>query len=403
MDKPLSSPALVARRSAIRAARPEDAARLADMFMRVFRKGSGAGDPALQQDIRDILIEHPDRREGVETLVLERGDGDLAGMIGSVPIPMRFDNRDLLASASSTWMVENRTRDPLAASQLLRAYFRGPRDITFADTVNGTTLEFQKTMKQSFLPTISLQWVFPINYAGYVAAAAVDRSGLSGARGLVPLAARAEEIALRLARRARTLDDCAYEARACARGDFASAWSDLAAGRKLRPLWSQTRIEWILGHAERRASLGPLALRRVCDERGDLAGCGAYHVGASGRGLALTILARPHLEADVLRALLRDARAQGCVRMCGAADAQLMQGLARVGGVFYRHTCASVIDARDPQVLQTALAGDAVFGGLVGDGWSPLATESYAFPDDAGGRKPDLGRARRGRIPRLVK
>ena len=54
-----------------------------------------------------------------------------------------------------------------------------------------------------------------------------------------------------------------------------------------------------------------------------------------------------------------------------------MEGFARIPGVFHRHTCSTVIKTSNAALAQAMLAGEGVLGGLVGDAWTPLATENY--------------------------
>ncbi len=360
----------------MRPVRLEDVERLSRMFGQVFRNSAGPASPALADDIRRLLVDHPDRTDHTASLVYERDDGDLGGFLGLIPLPMLLGQRPVQAAAFSTWMVEDRARDPEAGALLLRAHLKRPLDATLADTANRLSIEFQMGLGMRFAPAQSLQWVRPLNYAGYAAAVAMNRLGLAGAGRLASAAARAEAAAARLlGRRGADAGTCA--SRPCSREEFADAWLALAASWRLRPNWPAARVTWILEQADRRPSLGPLHLRLVCDQSGDLAGCVAYHIGADRRGLAVSILARPAHEQDVLLALLADAAAQGAVLMCGPADPRLMEGFFRIPGVYYRHTCGAVMTARDAGLTQAVLAGDGLLGGLAGDSWTPLATESY--------------------------
>jgi hypothetical protein len=326
--------------------------------------------------MRRILVEHPDSADRTASLVFERSDGDIGGLLGLVPIPMLFDGRPISTAALSTWMVEDRARDPEAGALLLRAHLKRGLDAAIADTVNRISLDFQMQLNMKFAVANSLQWVRPLSYAGYAAATAARRAGLHGVDRLTSAAARSESWALRMfGRNGEEPQGC--ESRACTREEFASAWIELIGNRRLRPDWSAGRVDWLLQQADRRPSLGPLHYRLMFDYRNDLSGCAAYHIGPGRRGVALSVVARSSHEEDVLRAMFADAREKGCVVVCGPADPQLMEGFARIPGVFHRHTCSTLVKTGNPDLAQAMLAGEGVLGGLVGDAWTPLATENY--------------------------
>jgi hypothetical protein len=372
----LAAPAIAVRRFRIRPIRHQDVDRLAEMFLRVFRKAPVAANAALAEDIRRILVEHPDSTERTASLVFERADGDIGGLLGVVPIPMLFDGRPISTAALSTWMVEDRARDPEAGALLLRAHLKRRLDAAIADTVNRISIDFQMRLNMKFAVANSLQWVRPLSYAGYAVATAARRAGLR-ADGLAQAAARTESLALQMLGRSRAEEPPGCDSRDCSREEFAAAWIELVRHRRVRPDWTAGRVEWVLQQADRRPSLGPLRYRLMFD-RGDLCGCVAYHIGPGRRGVALSVVARYSHEEDVLRAMFADARARGCVLICGPADPQLMEGFARIPGVFHRHTCSTLIKTGDTQLAQALLAGEGVLGGLVGDAWTPLATERYA-------------------------
>lgn len=371
-----TAPGVSKRRFRVRPVRREDVDRLSRMFRQVFRNSTGPAHPALAEDIRRLLVDHPDRTDHTASLVYERDDGDLGGFLGLIPLPMLFGQRPVQAAAFSTWMVEDRARDPEAGALLLRAHLKRQLDATLADTANRMSIEFQLGLGMRFAPAQSLQWVRPLNYAGYAAAVAMKRAGLAGSRRFVSAAARTEAVAARLLGR-RDASAGKYASLHCSREEFADAWLALSAPWRLRPNWPAARVTWMLEQADRRPSLGPLRLRLVFDESNDLAGCVAYHIGADRRGVAVSILARPSHEQGVLLALFADAAAQGAVLLCGPADPRLMEGFFRISGVYYRHTCGAVLTTRDADVTHAVLAGDGLLGGLVGDSWTPLATESY--------------------------
>ncbi|MBV1704429.1 MAG: hypothetical protein KGQ28_06450, partial [Hyphomicrobiales bacterium] len=217
----------------------------------------------------------------------------------------------------------------------------------------------------------------PLNWAGYLAAVGARRAGL---RGGAP-AVRAASALQRLARR-RSLSDALAEppvrpARIASPGEFARIWLDCVAQRRIRPAWGPERVEWILAEAARRPSLGGLRLKAV-DGPGGAVGCLAYHVDPLGRAICVAAVAKSGEVEATLRAVFADAEAAGCVAMLGQSDPALMEGLFRIHGAFYRHTSGALVGAARPEVVAAFASGEGTLGGLVGDAWTPLATEAYS-------------------------
>jgi hypothetical protein len=375
---PLPSPALAVRRGWARALRQDELPRVADMFQRVFRKRRSPASPALTEELHALFLEHPGADPDVGSLVYERADGEIGGFLGVLPARLQFNGRPIVASVMSSWMVEDRERDAAAGATLLRAHLARGHDLTLTDTANGTSVDVLHRLRLGLSPCHSLQWVKALNYAAYGAAALRERLGAWAPQRLVTSARRAEN----LARRRLGLNGLdahpGWRRETVAPARFGEGLNALAAAdRQLAPCWSAAEYDWMLARAAQRPSLGALQLRHVFDARGRLAGAYAYHAQPASRAVALTIVARRLSEEGVLRMLIADARDAGCTHICGAADPALMDGLYLIPKVFYRHSCAMALKARTPEILAAATTAQGCIGGLVGDGWTPLATEDF--------------------------
>jgi hypothetical protein len=146
---------------------------------------------------------------------------------------------------------------------------------------------------------------------------------------------------------------------------------------RLRPDWSIDFVQWLLNCCGRRISLGRLQFREIVDLNGAIVGCCAYHVTSDARAVVMQILARRGAEVGVLQAVIADAESRGCVVVCGSTSQRLLEGLFQIPNVFYRHTCSTGVKVQQPDLMEGFLDGGALVGGLVGDGWMPLASEPY--------------------------
>ena len=55
-----------------------------------------------------------------------------------------------------------------------------------------------------------------------------------------------------------------------------------------------------------------------------------------------------------------------------------MPGLFRNDNLFFRHASGTHLHARDAELLKAIVAGRALVGGLVGEGWTRLVSDEFA-------------------------
>jgi len=364
-------------RGRVRLLRDDDIPAAADIFQKVFRNRQAASTPLLRSHLTRIFLEHPHYDESCASLVFEGADGRIGGMLGALPLPMRFDDDKLSCAIISTWMVDDPARDRRAAVMLARAHLKRGHAITLSDTVNRTSVEFSMPLRFDFLAGASLQWVKPLNFAGYAASSAANGLGLK-ARPVVAAAHAAERVARAAAGRRGVQAFDGWRLLEVHPEVFAYGMAQVMRRYRLRPDWSIPDLTWMLALVAERKSCGELRLCEARNATGELVGVCIYFSNASGRAEVLQILTQAGAEEGVLRALIAHARKLGCAYVCGQADPGLIRGLFRIPRVFFKQTCATVLKSRSAEIVGVAAAGDAVIGGLVGDAWTPLASESYA-------------------------
>lgn len=361
----------------VRAFKHSDARDVAKMFGGVFRASAACDQESLARDLASIFIEHPLYRPDAGSLIHESSDGRISGFLGCLPTPFLLDGGQLSGSVLSTWMVGDRLEDPRAGALLLKAHLQRPLDLTIVDTANARSLQFSKASKIGVLPTYSLQWFKPLNFAGY--AASVVTKGLRlGADGpIVSAARRSEDMARRFIGSDPEESPTNWTSRVIDETVFAERLLSFLEPLKLRPMWTEEVIAWMLAHAGRRPTKGPLSFFEVLDEKKRSAGCFAYHATSNGRAFVLQALARPQAEEAMLRVMISTARRNKCVSISGASNPRLLDGLFRIPGILYRHACATAVKASKRDYVDLLGAGEGLVGGMIGDNWTPLASESY--------------------------
>ena len=361
----------------VRPIRPADVMELTRLYMSVFRGRDVAPSARLQEHFRRVFIDHPRQSEECASLVYVTEAGDIGGMIGILPSPMMMDEAPITGSIVSTWMTRPGPTRALAGNRLMRAHLERGHAFTIANTANSTSMAAQRMLRFRFAASHGLEWFKVLNLSAYAASVAANRLGARLPR-LLARAVHGSERGLRyaLARRdARppagwsvvTLSVEAFAARLVA---FSQRF-------RFRPDWDAQDVAWMLDLAAERRGSGPLRLCEAVDATGRSAGVFAYYAQPFGRAEILQLVARPRLESGVLRACIADAAGQRCAYVCGAAEPLVVQGLFDEPAVFFRQKTGTVFRAASDEVAAAIAYGEGLAGGLVGDGWSPLATESY--------------------------
>ena len=358
----------------IRAATSDDRGQIAAMFLRTFRSRADTANPALANDLNQLLLEHPDATESSRSLVAVANDGEISAFLGILPIPLAGPDDVSIACAVSCWMVANPESDPLSGALLLRTQLKRTNTLTFTDTGNSRTLEFQRSLKMRFAPAHSLSWWRPLNLSG----AAASRLFARRAGPFTRLAAGTESMLRSLVLKREQLAFAGWRSRDASPSEYAQAWIDCAAELSVRPAWSSERLQWMVAFAGRRAAFGPLRLQIVCDPAGKRVGCYAYHAGAGREGVVISILTRRGSEEGVARLLLDDAVEQHCVSLQGPANPRTIEGFHGIPHVYYRNAAATIISGGASAMASQVLIGEGLIGGWVGDSWTPLSTEQYA-------------------------
>lgn len=372
---PFPSVSTARARGVIRPLRSDDIPALAQLYMSVFRGREGGSFPRLERHMRMLFLEHPRQNEDCVSLVYESGGGEIGGMFGSLPAPMLLDGRSVIGSIISTWMARPGSLRAEAGTRLVRAHLKRRHAISFTNTANATSVSMQESLRFRFSSHYSLEWFKALNLSSYAASVAARRAGARLpdwlARGL-----HAPERALRAQSRPQSPPGWRVEAVGVER--FAELLVSLTPRFRLRPDWSAQDIVWTLNLAAERIGGGPLRLCEATDEKGRLAGVFAYFAPPMGRAETIELVAPRHGETRLLQALIADADAQRCAYVCGRAGPLIVRGLFETPRVYYRQTAAAAFRSDVPEIAAAVAYGEALLGGLIGDGWTPLATETYA-------------------------
>jgi len=361
----------------IRPLAADDLAAVADLFLRVFRRAASPAPPSLVGYFRRLYLEHPLRSDDLPSHVFEQ-EGRVEGFLGALPLRFRFRGRAIRAVAAGNYMVNPDLHNPFAGVRLLKALLAGPQDLTFTDTANEKARKIWEGLGGATVPVYGLQWLRVLRPAEFAASLA----GRSGAvKVFEPLA--------RLA--GRTIDFAGSLLPGHERLVPAGAWPSreldadglhlLLGARRgetaLAPEYAIDELRWMVDMAGEKRQFGPLRMRSVAGPGGGVAGWFLYHPNPGGMGQVLQWWAAAEQMREVYRSMLADAAAQGALALVGRAEPRSQRAVSAELAVLLQRESYVEAAARDHEVLQALLLGDAFFTRLEGEWWTRLQGDTF--------------------------
>lgn len=360
----------------VRAAETSDMARVGQLFMRIFEKQDGPAPAALTAYLTQLFIDAPERDPEITSKVHVRGDGEVNGFIGALPLPLELEGRKLRGAVCGSLMVDERDGDPFAGARLMRSFLCGPQDISLSETANPVSEGMWRKLRGTILPAYSLEWVRVLRPAGFACdVAARSVPALGGLRAVAtPFDALARRVAPGLL---RAPENPSAQDREIGIKELAELIQRIVAKTPLHPAWSTTALRRMLEDAAKKSRYGSFVARAVTVRGGTPIGAFLYHVERGRIAHVLQVVALPGQAGTVLDRLFLHAEEMGAVAVRGRSQPFLLDALL-TRNCFHVHRASSLVHARDQSLIEPFLSGRAFFNGLAGDSWTRLVGDDFA-------------------------
>lgn len=359
----------------VRAASRADMPVIGALFQRTFAQKAGPAPEALTKYLCELFVDAPDRDPDIASKVHVRGDGEVNGFIGVLPLPLNFEGRSLRGAVCGSLMVDERDGDPFAGARLMRSFLSGPQDISLSETANPVSENMWRKLRGTVLPAYSLEWVRLLRPSAF--AIGVAARSLPLLRLLQPLAIPVDGLARRLApSMLRVPTNISAEDHEISRIDLAALIANIVSKTPLHPTWSPGTLHRMLAGASQKSRYGTFVARAVTARNGAPIGAFLYHAHPGRIAHVLQVVAMPGQAGTVLDRLFLHAEQFGAVALRGRTQPVLLEALL-TRHCFHVHRASSLVHARDASLLEPFLAGRAFFNGLAGDSWTRLVGENF--------------------------
>ncbi len=360
----------------------DDIPQVADMYARLLLVGSdalGDGDfsPALWAYFQEMFFRHPWYDEAFPSLVYQE-DGRVRGFLGVLPRELLLKGQPIQAAVTCHFMVEPVARATLAGVQLLRTFFRGSQDLSFADSAGEVGRKVWEGVGGTTALLYSLHWIRPLRPLQCMLSA-LAKEGSPGAIGRIlrPLFAIGDRLASRMPRSPFLLKPQDQEEELTAE-TLLECLAEFSRQYALRPKYDIPTLRWLLETLARKTAYGSLRKVLVRGAGGEVLGWYLYYSKPDGISEVLQIGSRHHTVGAVLDHLFCDAWRHGAIAVSGRAEPKFMAAFTAKLCLFRRAGPWMLVHSNNPELLQTILRGDAFLTRLEGEWWIPFQSDRQA-------------------------
>jgi hypothetical protein len=369
----------------IRAFTQSDIPAAARLYQNVFGGGRRGSSDALEAYFHEVFFGNPWCDPHLPSFVYERDRRLIVGFLGVMPRRFNFKGRSLKAAVSTQLMVEDGSRNGLAALKLVRAFFSGPQDLSFTDGANESSRRIWKALGGADIPVYSLCWTRLLK----------PRPGTGPALGSdAARSAGATEAAEREPPPVQE-QPCALNEQALEISTVLDKLPLFTRRVALRPEYDHAFLAWLWRVADVHVTYGRLHKRMVSDARG-IQGWYVYYLNPGGSSQVLQLVASPDSFSLVLRHLFRSLREQGAATVSGRLDPQYLHDFSREQCRFSAGS-ALLAQASDSVVLEAIYKGEALLSRLEGEWWNGF--RQFLLEPQIAGRQALEAAARRDASP----
>ena len=346
----------------VRPVRADDFGALAELIVR--STGLSGDVERIERRLARVLDGHPWRDEAMAPLLAEDATGKLQAFLAVVPRPMRIGGRTVRTAVAGPLVVHPECRE-FPGTRLLRAFLKGPQDLSLMDVGGCATRAVWERLGGSAAVLYNLSWTRPLRPAAWTLGRLPARLRTAAA-ALKPLARLADALLSRAPGSPFRLPPSATMREVDA-SELAVSMERVA-GRWLRGCHYGASLSWLLERAAERAG-GPLGTF-VVGPREAPTGYVVMSAPHNGTAHVVQMAAASGLAADgVVLAVVTHAAAAGCVAVTGRVDSRFLNDLTDRGAILHASGFQTLVHARDAALVRHVERGEAVLGRLDGAWW----------------------------------
>jgi hypothetical protein len=360
-----------------RSLQPSDIPGVAQLFQKTFRNARKPAPAALLDYLEEVFLNHPWQDGEQVSKVIVDGEGTVTGFIGVLPQRLLVGETVVRTSVLGSLMSSDPQRNPLVGAKLLRSALNGSHDLSISESANPLSLKMWEKSGGMTLPPFSLSWIRILKPVTLPFALLSER--LPFVSAVTPLTNSLDRLVRRFGPDFVSIvsDGPRGEGYDVGAEEFAAAIPSLSARYRIRPVWDEQILRWLLRHAATKGRFGAVMMRLVRGKGGRVVGGYIYYGKRHSVAFVLQFFAEPGAERLVVDDLLAHAMANGFSAVRGRVQPEFLDALVRQNSLLFRRS-ATVVHTRK-EALRAALLGDsALITGLAAEAWTKLIGEDFS-------------------------
>jgi hypothetical protein len=376
-NKPVKFPLAGNAMGEARSLQASDIPGVAQLFQKTFRDARKPAPAPLLAYLEEIFLNHPWQDDEQASKVIVDGEGTVAGFIGVLPQRLLFGDTVVRTSVLGSLMSNDPQRNPLVGAKLVRSALNGPHDLSISESANPLSLRMWEKSGGATLPLFSLSWIRVLKPLTLPFALLSEQ--LPFVSAITPFADGLDRLVRRIGPDVVSLvsDGPQGEGYDVSPDEFADAVPAFCTRYRIRPVWDEQILKWLLQHAATKGRFGAMMVRLVRGKSNRIVGGYIYYGKRHGAAFVLQLFAEPGAERLVVDDLLAHAMATGFSAVRGRVQPEFLDALARQNALLFRRS-ATVIHTRKEHLRASLLDDSALITGLAAEAWTKLIGEDFS-------------------------
>jgi hypothetical protein len=307
-----------------------------------------------------VLFGHPWIDPACPSWLAEDDTGKPLGFLGVMPRPMQTDGRAVRAAVIVRLTIHPDVRE-FVGTRLLRRCLDGPQDLSVMDSAGCALRGVWERLGGVAALGGALAWTRPLRPAAWAADRVAPRLGrvMLATR---PVARMLDHVVARMAPPSFRLPEPRYPSREVPVDELLACMAQV--GRAdLRAAYDATTLRWLLDRAGERLG-APLVPSVVSGPTGAARGWFLLASPPGGIAHVMQMAARPGAHDDVVREIVRQTFARGCLAVRGRVDPRFAQDLTDRGALLHARNASTLVHGRDESLVRRVDRGQALLGPL---------------------------------------
>jgi len=348
----------------------DDIPHVVELRQKCFRFSDRSSLEELRSYFKEIFFHNPWCDKDLPSLVYQDENRQIVGFLGVVPRRMLMKGRPIRVAVSTQFMVDPSSRSSLAAVQLLKRFYSGPQDLSFADLAYDSGRRLWESLGGTAALLYSIYWTRILRPCRY-GIPFLRTHGLPRAVGFAvrPIFDLVDAIVTRIPSSPFRQVMPQGSGEEMDTETLLKCFSEFSGSQSLWPEYDHGSLQWLLEKVGLKKGYGTLQKVVIRSAERVVLGWYLYFLIPRGISTVIQITARRNAIEAVLDHLFHHAWQHGAVALVGRLEPRFLREFSNKYCYFHSDGPSVLVHSHNSEVLQAVLSGDAFLTRLEGEWW----------------------------------